>query len=110
MNIKFLGIDLAKRVFQLHGVNFEEKIILRKRLSRKALIEFIAKLPPCIIGMEACGTAHYWGRKFKSLGHKVKLINPAFVKPYVICCVFSYVLLNYFSLFWVLLHMQRKIT
>jgi transposase len=83
MNIKILGIDLAKRVFQFHGINTEDKVILKKRLSRNKLIEFIAKLPPCLIGMEACSTAHYWGRKFKSLGPEVRLINPAFVKPYV---------------------------
>jgi transposase len=83
MNVTVLGLDLAKRVFQLHGVDKEGKTILRKRLSRGELAEFIAKLPPCLIGMEACGSAHYWGRKFQSFGHTVKLINPAFVKPYV---------------------------
>ena len=83
MNVTVLGIDLAKRVFQLHGINCEGKPVLKKRLSRSGLVEFIAKLPPCLIGMEACGTAHYWGRKFTSLGHEVRLINPAFVKPYV---------------------------
>jgi transposase len=83
MNVTILAIDLAKRVFQLHGINTEGKAVLKKRLARSELVEFIAKLPPCLIGMEACGTAHYWGRKFKSLGHEVRLINPAFVKPYV---------------------------
>lgn len=92
MNVTILAIDLAKRIFQLHGVNTEGKTILKKRLSRLELVAFIAKLSPCLIGMEACSTAHYWGRKFKSLGHEVQLINPAFVKPYVICCVFGYVL------------------
>lgn len=83
MNVTILAIDLAKRVFQLHGINAEGKVVLKKRLARSELVEFIAKLPSCLIGMEACGTAHYWGRKFKSLGHEVRLINPAFVKPYV---------------------------
>lgn len=83
MNIKFLGIDLAKRVFQLHGIDEEGKVILKKRLNQKGLTELITKLPICSIGMEACSTAHYWARKFKVLGHEVRLINPAFVKPYV---------------------------
>ena len=83
MNIKFLGVDLAKRVFQLHGINAEGEVVLKKRLNQKGLIEFIAKMPTCFIGMEACSTSHYWARKFKVLGHEVKLINPAFVKPYV---------------------------
>ena len=84
MNVTILAIDLAKRVFQLHGINGKTgKVVLKKRLARSELVDFIAKLPPCLIGMEACNTAHYWGRKFKSLGHEVQLINPAFVKPYV---------------------------
>ena len=69
MNIKFLGIDLTKRVFQLHGINAESEVVLKKRLNQKGLIEFIAKMPTCFIGMEACSTSHYWARKFKVLGH-----------------------------------------
>lgn len=83
MNIKVLGIDIAKNVFELHGVDETGKTILKKRLSRDQLSRFIAKLPVCLIGMEACGGAHYWARKFKQMEHEVKLMNPQFVKPYV---------------------------
>lgn len=83
MNIKVLGIDIAKNVFELHGVNDEGKTVLKKRLSREQLSNFIVQLPVCLIGMEACGGAHYWARKFKGMGHEVKLMNPQFVKPYV---------------------------
>lgn len=81
--ISVLGIDLAKSIFQLHGINEQGKAILRKRVSRGELLRFIANLSPCTIAMEACGGAHYWGREFMKLGHQVKLISPQFVKPYV---------------------------
>ncbi len=81
--IKVLGIDLAKQSFQLHGVDDQGAMILRKKLSRNKLTAFIANLPPCLIGLEACGGAHYWVRVFKSLGHSVRMIAPQFVKPYV---------------------------
>ena len=83
MNIKILGIDIAKRVFELHGVDEKDKVILKQRVSRGELLATIAHLPPCLIGMEACGGAHYWTRRFRDLGREVKLINPQFVKPYV---------------------------
>jgi len=83
MEIKTLGIDLAKRVFQLHGVDGRGQIILKKRLSRDQLLKFIANIPPCLIGMEACGGSNYWARKFQAYGHEVKLMSPQFVKPYV---------------------------
>lgn len=83
MQVKVLGIDIAKRVFQLHGINEKGRAILKKRISREQLSTFIANLPPCLIGMEACGGANYWARKFKAYGHEVKLMNPHFVKPYV---------------------------
>lgn len=83
MNIKILGIDLAKNIFQLHGVDEKGKEVINKRLSRSQLPSFIANLPPCLIGMEACGGANYWARKFKSYGHDVKLMSPQYVKPYV---------------------------
>lgn len=83
MKIKVIGIDLAKNVFQLHGVDHHGRTILQKRLSRGKLAEFMAQLPPCLIGMEACGGAHYWARKFASFGHEVRLMSPQFVKPYV---------------------------
>lgn len=82
-NIKALGIDLAKNVFQIHGVDSRGKCVLRKRLSREKLKEFIGTIPPCEIGIEACGGAHYWARLFERNGHKVKMISPQFVKPYV---------------------------
>lgn len=82
-NIKVLGIDLAKDVFQLHGTDKKGKAVLRKRLSRKKLIEYMANLTPCLVGIEACGGAHYWARTFASQGHTVKMMAPQFVKPYV---------------------------
>jgi len=77
-----LGIDLAKRVFHLVGMNETGHVVLKKRLTREALLPFIAQLPPVIIGLEACGGAHYWARRFQAHGHTVKLIAPQFVKPY----------------------------
>ena len=81
-DITVLGIDLAKNVFQMHGVNRSGKVVLRKKLSRDKLVEFVANLPKCLIGMEACGSAHYWARRFRAFGHEVKLMAPQFVKPY----------------------------
>jgi transposase len=78
-----LGIDIAKRVFHVVGTDDTGKIVLRKRLSRHALMPFLAQLPPVLIGMEACGGAHYWARRFHEHGHEVKLMAPQFVKPYV---------------------------
>jgi transposase len=83
MNIKRVGIDLAKQVFQVHGVDYQDKVVLRKQLRRNQLLSFFATLPPCLIGMEACGGAHHWARELQKLGHTVKLIAPQFVKPYV---------------------------
>src|SRR5262245_23786733 len=82
-NIKVLGIDLAKNVFQLHGTNAKGKCVLRKRISREKLAEFVAQINPCIIGLEACMSAHYWARVFQTMGHTVKMMSPQFVKPYV---------------------------
>jgi transposase len=78
-----LGIDIAKRVFHAVGMGETGKIVLRKRVSRPDLMSFIAKLPPVRIGMEACGGAHYWSRRFREHGHEVKLMAPQFVKPYI---------------------------
>ena len=83
MNIKRVGIDLAKQVFQLRGVDGQEKAVLRKQLRRAQMLDYFKKLPPCLIGMEACSSAHYWGRELQKLGHSVKLMAPQFVKPYV---------------------------
>ncbi len=78
-----IGVDTSKYIFQLHGVNAAEQPVLRKRLSRKQMLEFFAKLPATVIGMEACGAAHYWARELINLGHEVKLMAPQHVKPYV---------------------------
>ncbi len=83
MNITTLGIDLAKDVFQLHAIDERGKTLLTKRVKRHKLADEIAKLPICKIGMEACGGAHYWARRFQAMGHEVKLMSPQFVKPYV---------------------------
>ena len=81
--ITVLGIDLAKSSFQLHGVDENGNTVLKKKLSRSKLTAFIATLPPCLIGLEACGGAHHWVRVFSEFGHTVKMIAPQFVKPYV---------------------------
>src|SRR5262252_3641925 len=81
--MSILGIDIAKRVFHAVGMDERGKIVLRKRLSRHDLMPFIAKLPPVLIGIEACGGAHYWARRFRAHGHDVKLMAPQFVKPFV---------------------------
>lgn len=83
MNITLLGIDLAKNIFQLHGVDEKGNTMLKKRISREKLTTFIANLPICTIVMESCASANYWARKFQIFGHQVKLISPHFVKPYV---------------------------
>jgi transposase len=83
MNVTTVGIDLAKSVFQIHGVNNNGKAVLRKQLKRQQVAEYFANLPPCLIGMEACGSAHHWARKLQAIGHKVRLMAPQFVKPYV---------------------------
>ena len=82
-DIKRIGMDTSKHVFQLHGVNSAEQPVLRKRLTRRAMEEFFAKLSPSVIAIEACGASHHWARKLGSLGHEVKLIAPQHVKPYV---------------------------
>ena len=83
MDIQLIGIDLAKTVFQVCGMNSTGKVVLRKRLKRANLLAFIANLPPSIIGIEACAGANYWARAMKSEGHEVKIMSPHFVKPYV---------------------------
>ena len=83
MQITTLGIDLAKSVFQLHGVDADGNAVLRKKLRRSAVLDFLRDMPPCLIGMEACSTAHYWAREIGALGHEVRMMPPAYVKPYV---------------------------
>jgi transposase len=83
MKITTIGIDLAKAVFQIHGVNEHGKVAVRKQLKRAEMSSYFANLEPCLIGMEACGSAHHWARKLEGYGHTVKLMAPQFVKPYV---------------------------
>jgi len=83
MKITTIGIDLAKEVFQVHGVDAQGKAVLRKQLRRSEMVRFFANLEPCLIGMEACGGSHHWARKLGEFGHTVKLMSPQFVKPYV---------------------------
>jgi transposase len=83
MNITTIGLDIAKNVFQVHGVDGHGNTVLRKHLRRKDVRSFFATLAPCVVGIEACGTAHHWAREIGSIGHEVKLISPAYVKPYV---------------------------
>jgi len=81
--ITIVGVDLAKNVFVLHGASADGRTLLRRKLSRGRMLEFFAKLPTCMVAMEACASAHYWGREIGKLGHDVRLINPSYVKPFV---------------------------
>jgi transposase len=83
MQITTIGLDLAKNVIQLHAVNQHGKAVLKKSLRRNQVLPFFANLTPCLIGMEACSSAHYWARKLQTMGHTVRLMAPQFVKPYV---------------------------
>jgi transposase len=83
MKITTIGIDLAKNVFQIHGVDQRGKTVLKKQLKRTQMAMFFANLPPCLVGMEACASAHHWARKLQGFGHSVRLMAPQFVKPYV---------------------------
>jgi len=83
MNITTVGIDLAKNVFQVHGIDARGKVVLRRQLRREQVVVFFVNLPPCVIGMEACASSHHWGRTLERFGHTVRLMAPQFVKPYV---------------------------
>lgn len=83
MDITRIGIDLAKHVFQIHGVDRHGKVVVKKQLRRQQMLAYFAKLPPLLIGMEACGGGHYWARELGKLGHDARLMAPQFVKPYV---------------------------
>ena len=78
-----IGVDLAKNVFQIHGVDAEGSVVFRRQLRRSRMLPFFKKQPPCLVGMEACATAHHWARQLIELGHEVKLMPPHYVKPYV---------------------------
>jgi len=81
--ISTIGLDIAKSVFQVHGVDADGAVVIRKRVSRAKVLEFFAALPPCLVGIEACPTAHHWSRRLQVLGHTVKLMPPSYVKAYL---------------------------
>ena len=81
--ITTIGLDIAKNVFQLHGVDENGQVLLRRSLRRGQILTFFGTVPPCLIGMEACATAHYWARALTALGYEVRLIPPAYIKPYL---------------------------
>ena len=81
--VSTIGLDLAKHIFQLHGADSAGAVVFRTKLRRGQLLSFLATLPPCTVALEACGSAHYWGREITKLGHTVRLIPPAYVKPFV---------------------------
>jgi transposase len=83
MTMKVIGLDIAKHVFQVHGVNETGKVVVRRKLRRADVLRWFADIDPTIIGIEACQTAHYWARELVALGHDVRLMPPQFVKPYV---------------------------
>jgi transposase len=80
--ITTLGVDLAKSIFQLHGINLTGNMVLRRKVRRAQLMKTIAQLEPCLIGIEACGSTHYWAPRFGEHGHQVKMMSPQFVQPY----------------------------
>src|SRR6201998_1335810 len=78
-----IGLDIAKSVFQVHGVDADGQVVIRRQLKRRYVLAFCEKLAPCVIGIEACASSHHWSRKLQALGHTVRLMPPAYVKPYV---------------------------
>ena len=81
--ITTIGLDIAKSVFQVHGIDAAGNVLIRRQLKRRYVLAFFQKLSPCLVGIEACATSHYWSRQLKALGHTVRLMPPAYVKPYV---------------------------
>src|SRR4051794_16148983 len=81
--ITTIGLDLAKHVFQVHAIDAAGRVIVRRQLRRGEVLKFFQSLAPCLVGMEACGTSHHWAREIAALGHTVKMMPPAYVKPYV---------------------------
>jgi transposase len=82
-SVTTVGLDLAKHVFQVHCVDGSGRVVVAKAIRRKHLLEFFASLPPCLVGLEACGSAHHWARELITLGHEVRMMPPAYVKPYI---------------------------
>src|SRR6201985_2746755 len=82
-SISTIGLDIAKSVFQVHGVDAAGQVVVRRRLRRSPVLKFFAGLAPCVVGVEACATSHHWSRQLQALGHSVKLMPPSYVKPYV---------------------------
>jgi hypothetical protein len=82
-SISTIGLDIAKSVFQVHGVDTAGQVIIRRQLKRRFVLSFFEKLPPCLVGIEACASSHHWSRELQALGHTVRLMPPAYVKPYV---------------------------
>jgi transposase len=78
-----IGLDIAKSVFRVHGVDAAGNVIVRRKLKRRYVVAFFEKLPPCLVGIEACATSHHWSRELQAVGHRVRLMPPAYVKPYV---------------------------
>src|SRR5216117_3530125 len=83
MQVTTIGLDIAKNVFQVHGIDAKEKVVVRRQLRRGQVMKFFGALPPCLVGMEACATAHYWARELTKLGHEVRLMPAKDVKAYV---------------------------
>jgi transposase len=81
--ITTIGLDIAKSVFQVHGIDAEDNVLVRRQLKRRYVLAFFQKLQPCLVGIEACASSHHWSRELKALGHTVRLMPPAYVKPYV---------------------------
>ena len=81
--VSTIGLDIAKSVFQIHGVDVDSAVVIRKRVSRAKVLEFFAALPCCLVGIEACPSAHHWSRQLQALGHTVRLMPPSYVKAYL---------------------------
>src|SRR5213082_1593939 len=81
--ITTIGLDIAKSVFQVHGIDAAGQVVMRRQLKRRYVLAFFQKLPACVVGIEACASSHYWSRELQALGHTVRLTPPAYVKPYV---------------------------
>jgi transposase len=81
--VTIIGFDIAKSVFQVHGVDTAGQVVIRRQLKRRGMLAFFEKLPPCLVGIEACASSHHWSRELQALGHTVRPMPPAYVKPYV---------------------------